>query len=86
MIFTSFRTMNQGFRWEAFELSALRTSLLPESQIQSIAAGRFTMLREGAKAPSFSLPDDRGRQVSLKDYAGRQTVVLFVFPKADTPG
>ncbi len=37
------------------------------------------------KAPDFSLPDENGQNVSLKDLKG-QTVVLFFFPKADTPG
>jgi len=70
----------------AFKAFAVRSSLLSESQIQSDAEGRFTMLQEGTRAPAFSLPDDRNRQVSLKDYAGDKIVVLFFFPKADTPG
>jgi thioredoxin-dependent peroxiredoxin len=37
------------------------------------------------KAPEFSLPDQDGEKVSLKDFRGK-TVVLFFFPKADTPG
>ena len=37
------------------------------------------------KAPDFSVPDENGRQVSLKDFRGRN-VILFFFPKADTPG
>jgi peroxiredoxin Q/BCP len=37
------------------------------------------------RAPDFSLPDENGRMVSLKDYRGRN-VVLYFFPKADTPG
>ena len=37
------------------------------------------------KAPEFSLPDQNGEKVSLKDLRGK-TVVLFFFPKADTPG
>jgi len=37
------------------------------------------------KAPDFTLPDESGKNVSLKDFRG-QTVVLFFFPKADTPG
>ena len=37
------------------------------------------------KAPEFSLPDQTGQQVSLKAFRGK-TVVLFFFPKADTPG
>jgi peroxiredoxin Q/BCP len=44
------------------------------------------MLREGSKAPAFSLPDDHDRLVCLDDFAGRKNVVLFFFPKADTPG
>jgi peroxiredoxin Q/BCP len=44
------------------------------------------MLTEGSKAPAFSLPDDRGNRVNLSDFAGKKIVVLFVFPKADTPG
>jgi peroxiredoxin Q/BCP len=37
------------------------------------------------KAPEFSLPDQNGEKISLKDFHGK-TVVLFFFPKADTPG
>jgi thioredoxin-dependent peroxiredoxin len=42
-------------------------------------------LAEGAKAPAFSLPRDGGSTVSLNDYAG-QKLVLFFYPRADTPG
>ncbi len=37
------------------------------------------------KAPAFTLPDENGKNVSLKDLKGK-TVVLFFYPKADTPG
>ena len=37
------------------------------------------------KAPEFTLPDENGNNVSLKDFRGKN-VVLFFFPKADTPG
>ena len=43
------------------------------------------MLAEGDKAPDFTLPDQDGQDVSLGDFAGR-TVVLYFYPKADTPG
>jgi peroxiredoxin Q/BCP len=42
-------------------------------------------LVEGAKAPSFRLPRDGGDSVALADYAG-QKLVLFFYPRADTPG
>jgi peroxiredoxin Q/BCP len=44
-----------------------------------------SVLAEGAKAPSFQLPRDGGNTISLKDYAG-QKLVLFFYPRADTPG
>jgi peroxiredoxin Q/BCP len=43
------------------------------------------MIEEGASAPDFTLPDQDGNEVSLGDFAGR-TVVLYFYPKADTPG
>jgi peroxiredoxin Q/BCP len=43
------------------------------------------MIEEGEKAPVFTLKADDGRDVSLSDFKGR-SVVLFFFPKADTPG
>jgi thioredoxin-dependent peroxiredoxin len=43
------------------------------------------MLNVGDRAPEFSLPSDSGSKVSLSDFAGK-TVVLYFFPKADTPG
>jgi peroxiredoxin Q/BCP len=42
-------------------------------------------LAEGAKAPAFTLPRDGGSSVSLADFAG-QKLVLFFYPRADTPG
>jgi cytochrome oxidase Cu insertion factor (SCO1/SenC/PrrC family) len=45
-----------------------------------------SMLSEGSKAPDFKLPDDSGGQVQLSAYKGKKSVVLFFYPKADTPG
>jgi len=42
-------------------------------------------LQEGSEAPSFRLPRDGGGAVSLADYKGR-ALVLYFYPKADTPG
>jgi thioredoxin-dependent peroxiredoxin len=43
------------------------------------------MLETGQPAPDFTLPDHNGDPVSLSDFQG-QTVVLYFYPKADTPG
>jgi peroxiredoxin Q/BCP len=52
-----------------------------------IAPGRKKMARldAGDRAPAFTLPDQDGRKVSLKDFAGRPVVVYF-YPADDTPG
>ena len=43
------------------------------------------MLAVGTMAPDFRVKDHRGRDVRLAGLAGR-TVVLWFYPKADTPG
>ena len=43
------------------------------------------MLEKGTKAPSFSVKDHNGNTVSLTDCAGKK-IVLWFYPKADTPG
>ncbi len=43
------------------------------------------MLQAGTVAPSFELQDHLGRTVKLADFKGKR-VVLFFYPKADTPG
>ena len=42
-------------------------------------------IQEGKAAPAFTLPDQSGKNVSLKDFAGKDVVVYF-YPKDDTPG
>jgi len=42
-------------------------------------------LEPGQKAPAFTLTSDQGQQVRLADFAG-QPVVLYFYPKDDTPG
>jgi peroxiredoxin Q/BCP len=44
-----------------------------------------TVLSEGDKAPAFALPDQNGKTVKLSDLRG-ETVVLYFYPRADTPG
>src|SRR5690349_12400263 len=43
------------------------------------------LVEEGSRAPNFTLTSDSGEQVSLESFRGRP-VVLYFYPKDDTPG
>jgi peroxiredoxin Q/BCP len=45
----------------------------------------MTALEEGQKAPEFTAKDQDGNTISLEQFAGK-TVVLYFYPKDDTPG
>ena len=45
----------------------------------------MSLIDEGKKAPAFSLKDQEGKTHKLADYTGRP-VVLYFYPKDDTPG
>jgi thioredoxin-dependent peroxiredoxin len=42
-------------------------------------------LKEGDKAPDFQVTADNGEQLSLADFRGKN-LVLYFYPKANTPG
>lgn len=46
---------------------------------------RMALIEPGKKAPAFTLKDQDGQAHRLSDYAGR-SVILFFYPKDDTPG
>jgi len=46
----------------------------------------MTGLRVGEMAPDFSLMDDKGRPVTLKEFLGKKVVILFFYPKDMSPG
>jgi peroxiredoxin Q/BCP len=45
-----------------------------------------TEVKEGAKAPVFEAQDQNGTLVRLADFQGKAKVVLYFYPKDDTPG
>ena len=45
----------------------------------------MALLKTGDKAPAFEVVDQDGNPISLKDYSG-QKLVLYFYPKDDTPG
>ena len=48
--------------------------------------GTGTGLSVGTKAPDFTLNDQHGQAVSLADFRGKKSVVVYFYPKDDTPG
>lgn len=46
----------------------------------------MTHPKVGNMAPAFSLQDQDGNKVALKDFKGKSNVVLYFYPKAMTPG
>jgi thioredoxin-dependent peroxiredoxin len=46
---------------------------------------RETLMNINDKAPDFTVQDENGKEISLKDLKGK-TVVLYFYPRADTPG
>jgi peroxiredoxin Q/BCP len=51
-----------------------------------MAAQTDQALKEGDAAPDFSLPASTGKTITLKEFRGKQAVVLYFYPKDDTPG
>jgi peroxiredoxin Q/BCP len=43
-------------------------------------------VKVGDTAPDFTLPSQSGEPVSLKDFIGKKSVILYFYPKDDTPG
>lgn len=44
------------------------------------------MLEKNQTAPAFSTPNQHNEMISLSDYKGNKNVVLYFYPKDDTPG
>lgn len=44
------------------------------------------MLQKNQTAPSFSTVDEKGSAIKLQDYAAKKHIVLYFYPKDDTPG
>ena len=48
--------------------------------------GEFLTVKVGDKAPDFTLPSQMGDNVSLSEYFGKKSVVLYFYPKDESPG
>jgi peroxiredoxin Q/BCP len=65
-------------------LKISKTSSSPGKQ--SATAGSASLALEGKKAPAFQLADADGKTVALKDLIGKRNLVLYFYPKDNTPG
>jgi cytochrome oxidase Cu insertion factor (SCO1/SenC/PrrC family) len=54
-------------------------------QILQTRKGVSMAIQEGRTAPAFTLPDQNGNKVALKDFRGKN-VILFFYPKDNTSG
>ena len=63
----------------------MTVALNPAQAVPVMALGPNITLKEGDRAPAFTAPTNGGGKVSLKEFKGKH-VVLFFYPKDDTPG
>ncbi len=52
---------------------------------QDVRRGERETMQINDKAPDFRTTDENGKEVALKDFRGK-TVILYFYPKANTPG
>jgi len=78
---------NPGREWAVAEADGGEVLLGVDAPANRVGRKETTMaeLKVGDKAPAFSLPDQNGKKVSLADFKGRK-LLLYFYPKADTPG
>src|SRR5207247_9539273 len=58
----------------------------PGMRLLDLRGGGARGIGVGEPAPDVALPDRSGRTVRLGDYRGKKAVVLYCYPKDDTPG
>jgi len=54
--------------------------------LDSLFGGSTGGIKVGDQAPDFTLPDRAGKMVRLSEFRGHKPVVLYFYPKDDTPG
>ncbi|HVP14305.1 MAG TPA: thioredoxin-dependent thiol peroxidase [Terriglobales bacterium] len=54
--------------------------------MKSAASAAYSLPEVGQLAPDFDLPSTTGHHISLAQYLGKKTVILYFYPKDETPG
>lgn len=70
---------------ECYTLS-IQSPALPFLALLFLGGAIMTFPKVGNLAPAFSLKNQRGETISLKDFKGKKNLVLYFYPKASTPG
>jgi thioredoxin-dependent peroxiredoxin len=63
----------------------LTSAEIPDAAFNPDSLGNEMPMNVNDKAPEFTLQDENGKELSLKDLRGK-VVVLYFYPRADTPG
>ena len=82
---TGAKTKGLTKKTTAKKLATSKTKKTQSSSAKGKAAVSTGGLKVGSRAPAFSLPNDKGQIVKLSELKGKK-VVLFFYPKDDTPG
>lgn len=56
------------------------------TQLKTKSENMTERIKVGDSAPDFTIKNQRGEPVSLKDYLGKKAVVLYFYPKDNSPG
>lgn len=68
-----------------FSTEILSIKFMTDNISDNIRQETKMLIDAGEKAPDFTLPDANGNSISLKDCSGKK-IILWFFPKANTPG
>jgi peroxiredoxin Q/BCP len=68
------------------EAGVARTGRITMGIIAMLGLASAAEVKEGTKAPVFEAQDQNGATVRLADFKGKSAVVLYFYPKDDTPG
>ncbi len=67
------------------DLNPLKWEILRFTQNDGFREDSMNRLNIGDPAPEFALPDQEGRTLKLSDFQGKK-LLLYFYPRADTPG
>lgn len=80
------RAVKKVLKKKVVKKAATKKVATRKTATKKVATSKIVALKVGDRAPDFSLLNQNNTMISLNDFAGRQNVVLYFYPKAMTPG